>query len=57
LFAGGQDWVGWRNDSRNGEPIEIVFEFEKVREFASMDIYCNNQFTKEIQVRSTKPFA
>ncbi|XP_026277610.2 discoidin domain-containing receptor 2-like isoform X2 [Frankliniella occidentalis] len=49
---GGQGWVGWRNDSRNGQPIEIVFEFDKVREFTSMDIYCNNQFTKEVQVFS-----
>ena len=49
---GGQGWVGWKNDSRGGQPVEIVFEFDKVREFRSMDIYCNNQFTKEVQVFS-----
>ncbi|XP_034232582.1 discoidin domain-containing receptor 2-like [Thrips palmi] len=49
---GGQGWVGWRNDSRAGQPVEIVFEFDTVREFRSMDIFCNNQFTKEVQVFS-----
>ena len=47
--------MGWRNDSRNSQPVEIVFEFDKVREFRSMDIYCNNQFTKEVQVSVVSP--
>lgn len=45
-----QGWVGWRNDTRNNEPIEIVFEFDKVREFTTVNLFCNNQFTKEVQV-------
>ncbi|CAB3360448.1 Hypothetical predicted protein [Cloeon dipterum] len=46
----GQGWVGWRNDTRNGKPVEIKFEFDKVREFNTLHIYCNNHFTKDIQV-------
>ncbi|XP_053972079.1 discoidin domain-containing receptor 2-like [Hylaeus volcanicus] len=44
-------WVGWRNDTR-GQPVEIKFEFDKVREFSAIHIYCNNQFTKDVQVFS-----
>ncbi|CAD1475147.1 unnamed protein product, partial [Heterotrigona itama] len=43
-----QGWVGWRNDTR-GQPVEIKFEFDKVREFSAIHIYCNNQFTKDVQ--------
>lgn len=48
----GQGWVGWKNDTRNGHPVEIKFEFDQVREFSAVHIYCNNQFTKDIQVFS-----
>lgn len=46
----GQGWVGWKNDTRNGQPIEIKFEFDNVREFSAVHIYCNNQFTKDVRV-------
>ncbi|KAH0950275.1 hypothetical protein HN011_010579, partial [Eciton burchellii] len=46
-----QGWVGWRNDSR-GQPVEIKFEFDKVREFSAVHVYCNNQFTRDVQVFS-----
>ncbi|KAG7197505.1 hypothetical protein KM043_007184 [Ampulex compressa] len=46
-----QGWVGWRNDTR-GQPLEIKFEFDRVREFSAVHIYCNNQFTKDVQVFS-----
>ncbi|XP_057376214.2 discoidin domain-containing receptor 2-like [Daphnia carinata] len=45
-------WVGWRNDSRNGQPVEIVFGFNTVRDFTSLSIFANNQFTKDVQVGS-----
>ncbi|XP_060535440.1 discoidin domain-containing receptor tyrosine kinase B-like [Cylas formicarius] len=45
-----QGWVGWKNDSREGKPIEIIFEFDKIREFSAVHIYTNNQFTREVQV-------
>ena len=47
----GQGWVGWRNDTRNGQPVEIKFEFDRIREFSAVHIYCNNQFNKDVQVR------
>lgn len=43
-------WVGWRNDTRSGHPLEIKFEFDHVREFSAVHIFCNNQFTKDVQV-------
>ncbi|KAI5700800.1 hypothetical protein M8J75_002990 [Diaphorina citri] len=45
----GQGWVGWRNDTRGGQPVEIKFEFDKVREFSAIHIFCNNQFSKDVQ--------
>ncbi|RZF32590.1 hypothetical protein LSTR_LSTR011037 [Laodelphax striatellus] len=51
-FGPGNGWVGWRNDSRKGRPVEITFEFDQVREFTSVHLYCNNEFTKDIQVFS-----
>lgn len=43
-------WVGWRNDTRPGQPIDIKFEFDQIREFSSVHIYCNNQFNKDTKV-------
>lgn len=48
-----QAWVGWKNDTRSSKPIEIKFEFDKVREFSAVHIYCSNLFTKDVQVFST----
>ncbi|XP_035721966.1 discoidin domain-containing receptor 2-like isoform X2 [Vespa mandarinia] len=48
----GQGWVGWRNDTRSDQPIEIKFEFDVVREFSAIHIYCNNQFTRDVQIFS-----
>ncbi|KAG8041599.1 hypothetical protein G9C98_002892 [Cotesia typhae] len=47
-----QGWVAWRNDTRANEPIEIKFEFDTVREFAAVHLYCNNQFSRDVQVFS-----
>lgn len=49
-YEQGQGWVGWKNDTRNGQPIEIKFEFDTVREFTDVHIFCNNQFTRDVQV-------
>ncbi|KAK0181074.1 hypothetical protein PV327_003391 [Microctonus hyperodae] len=48
----GQGWVGWRNDTRAGHPLDIKFEFDHVREFSAVHIFCNNQFTKDVEVFS-----
>ncbi|KAL1517291.1 hypothetical protein ABEB36_001073 [Hypothenemus hampei] len=45
-----QGWVGWKNDTRNY--IELIFEFDRVREFRLLHLFVNNQFTKEVQVFS-----
>lgn len=50
---GGQAWVGWKNDTRSNKPIEIKFEFHKVREFSAVHIYCNNLFTKDVAIFSS----
>nr|XP_023020139.1 discoidin domain-containing receptor 2-like [Leptinotarsa decemlineata] len=52
-YSDDHSWVGWKNDTRDNKPIEVTFEFDKVREFFSLQIYCSNQFTKEIQVFSS----
>ncbi|EAA10125.4 AGAP008742-PA, partial [Anopheles gambiae str. PEST] len=46
------DWVGWRNDSLGwaGKPVEMVFEFDSVRNFSSMVLHTNNMFSKDVQV-------
>lgn len=47
-----KDWVGWKNDTRNGQPVEIKFEFDRVREFSAVHVYANNQMTRDIKVRT-----
>ncbi|XP_049531492.1 discoidin domain-containing receptor tyrosine kinase B isoform X1 [Anopheles darlingi] len=51
-FGKGYDWVGWRNDSLGwaGKPVEMVFEFDSVRNFSSMVLHTNNMFSKDVQV-------
>lgn len=50
FYSGGQGWIGWKNDTRVGHPLDIKFEFDRVREFSAVHIFCNNQFTKDVQV-------
>ncbi|CAG9771115.1 unnamed protein product [Ceutorhynchus assimilis] len=47
-----QNWIGWKNDTRSHQPIEIVFDFDKPREFRTVHLYTNNQFLRDIQVFS-----
>lgn len=51
-YGRGVGWVGWRNDTRTNQYVEIKFEFDRVREFNSVHIFCNNEFTRDIQVFS-----
>ena len=41
-------WVGWRNDKH--DKVQIVFEFDTIREFHNLEIFCNNQFTRDISI-------
>ncbi|CAL4214767.1 unnamed protein product [Meganyctiphanes norvegica] len=48
----GYEWVGWKNDSYHGQPVEIIFEFDDIRNFSSISFYTNNFFTRDTQVFS-----
>ncbi|KAF5296725.1 hypothetical protein FQA39_LY12425 [Lamprigera yunnana] len=50
----GYEWVGWRNDTLGwvGHPLEILFKFDKVRNFSAVNLHTNNLFTKDVQVFS-----
>jgi len=52
LRCAGYEWVGWKNES-GARPVEIVFEFDRVRNFSAIHLHANNLFTKDVQV-STK---
>ena len=42
----GYEWIGWKNESGDRQPIQILFEFEKVRNFSALRFHCNNAFKK-----------
>ncbi|XP_065161384.1 discoidin domain-containing receptor 2-like isoform X2 [Atheta coriaria] len=46
----GSRWVGWRNTTLAGAPLEIVFEFDNVRDFSAIHLHANNMFTRNVQV-------
>ncbi|XP_066996619.1 discoidin domain-containing receptor 2 [Anabrus simplex] len=50
----GYEWVGWKNDTVGmvGRPVELVFEFDRVRNFSAMYLHTNNLFSKDVQVFS-----
>ncbi|RZF47106.1 hypothetical protein LSTR_LSTR005184 [Laodelphax striatellus] len=50
----GVGWVGWRNDTPAlaGQPVDIVFEFDRVRNFSAISLHTNNLSSKEVQVFS-----
>uniref|UniRef100_A0A673JPD6 receptor protein-tyrosine kinase n=1 Tax=Sinocyclocheilus rhinocerous TaxID=307959 RepID=A0A673JPD6_9TELE len=41
----GYDYVGWINSSFPGGSVEMTFEFDRVRNFTSMKVHCNNMYT------------
>ncbi|XP_058649629.1 discoidin domain-containing receptor 2 isoform X2 [Onychostoma macrolepis] len=41
----GYDYVGWTNASFPGGLVEMTFEFDRVRNFTSMKVHCNNMYT------------
>jgi discoidin domain receptor family protein 2 len=48
----GYEWVGWRNDSQMmmGKPVEITFEFDRLRNFSAMYLHTNNLISQGVQV-------
>ena len=46
----GYDWVGWKNDTIDRPPVEIILTFAHMRNFSSVRIHCNNMFNKDVRV-------
>ncbi|KAM9110678.1 discoidin domain-containing receptor 2 isoform 1-T1 [Megaptera novaeangliae] len=46
----GYDYVGWRNESATNGYIEIMFEFDRIRNFTTMKVHCNNMFAKGVKI-------
>ncbi|XP_031430934.1 discoidin domain-containing receptor 2 isoform X2 [Clupea harengus] len=40
----GYDYVGWTNESFPNGYVEIMFEFDRTRNFTTMKVHCNNMF-------------
>ncbi|GLV42828.1 Discoidin domain receptor [Carabus blaptoides fortunei] len=51
--SSGSRWVGWSNESRSDEPLEITFEFDGPREFSAVHLHINNMFTRGVQMFTT----
>uniref|UniRef100_A0A673YBI8 Discoidin domain-containing receptor 2 n=1 Tax=Salmo trutta TaxID=8032 RepID=A0A673YBI8_SALTR len=45
----GYDYVGWTNESFPNGYVEIMFEFDRTRNFTTMKVHCNNMFTRHIK--------
>ena len=48
----GYEWVGWKSDTFGGNPVEITFKFDAVRNFSYVKLFCNNLFSREVRVFS-----
>ncbi|KAF4518331.1 hypothetical protein B566_EDAN009119, partial [Ephemera danica] len=54
----GHRWVGWLNDTLGGQPLEITFEFEAVREFFTVHLHVSNALSRGVKrspVHATVP--
>ncbi|XP_019134706.2 discoidin domain-containing receptor 2 [Larimichthys crocea] len=45
----GYDYVGWNNESFPSGYVEIMFEFDRTRNFTTMKVHCNNMFSRHIK--------
>lgn len=46
----GYEWVGWKNDTNSTHPLEIVFHFDRLRNFSAVQIHINNFVAKEVSI-------
>uniref|UniRef100_A0A3Q3WVL6 receptor protein-tyrosine kinase n=1 Tax=Mola mola TaxID=94237 RepID=A0A3Q3WVL6_MOLML len=46
----GYDYVGWNNKSFPKGYVEMIFEFDHVRNFTSMKVHCNNMFSRGVSM-------
>ncbi|XP_039286881.1 discoidin domain-containing receptor tyrosine kinase B [Nilaparvata lugens] len=49
-YGKGNGWVGWRRNFSPKGYIELVFEFDTVRNFSAVNLFTNNYFSKGAQV-------
>uniref|UniRef100_A0A672MYY1 Discoidin domain-containing receptor 2 n=1 Tax=Sinocyclocheilus grahami TaxID=75366 RepID=A0A672MYY1_SINGR len=45
----GYDYVGWTNESFPNGYVEIIFEFDRTRNFTTMKVHCNNMFSQRVK--------
>ncbi|XP_034440074.1 discoidin domain-containing receptor 2 isoform X4 [Hippoglossus hippoglossus] len=45
----GYDYVGWNNESFPSGYVEIMFEFDRTRNFTTMKVHCNNMFSQHVK--------
>ncbi|KAF7203246.1 discoidin domain-containing receptor 2 isoform X2 [Nothobranchius furzeri] len=45
----GYDYVGWNNNSFPDGFVEIMFEFDRTRNFTSMKVHCNNMYSQHVK--------
>ncbi|XP_067370187.1 discoidin domain-containing receptor 2 isoform X1 [Channa argus] len=45
----GYDYVGWNNESFPSGYVEIMFEFDRTRNFTTMKVHCNNMFSWRVK--------
>ncbi|XP_041847424.1 discoidin domain-containing receptor 2 [Melanotaenia boesemani] len=46
----GYDYVGWSNKSFPKGYVEMIFDFDHVRNFTSMKVHCSNMFSRGVKV-------
>ncbi|XP_016897757.1 discoidin domain-containing receptor 2 [Cynoglossus semilaevis] len=46
----GYDFVGWNNKSFPKGYVEVIFDFDHVRNFTSMKVHCNNMFSRGVRI-------
>ncbi|XP_006004648.1 epithelial discoidin domain-containing receptor 1 isoform X2 [Latimeria chalumnae] len=46
----GYDYVGWTNGSFEHGFVEMEFEFDRLRVFASMKVHCNNMYSLGVKI-------
>ncbi|XP_026464488.1 discoidin domain-containing receptor 2-like [Ctenocephalides felis] len=51
-YGKGNGWVGWRNTSLGERYVELIFEFDQLRNFSAIHLFTNNFFSKDVQVFS-----
>ena len=42
--------MGWKNETQDTPPVEIIFNFDTVRNFSAIVIHTNNIISKDVRV-------